>query len=110
MALATAVEGSLWPPQAITWSTEDGTLPDLTGATITGAIKDLSAGTTRAIAGTLAVTDGPAAQFQWTYDAADVVAGRYQVQFNAVLASGPTPARTFTDEWVVEPEILSEVT
>lgn len=103
MALAAAVAGGLRPAQIITWTREDGNAETLTGATITGTITNRSTDTTRAIAGTLTVTDGAAGQFRWDYAAGDVdTAGEYDVQFSAAFGSGATPARTFVARWTVE--------
>ena len=102
MALATAVKGGLRPSQLVTWTREDGDAEPLTGATITGTITDRATGTTRAIAGTLTVTDGAAGVFRWDYAAGDVAtAGHYDVQFSAAFATGQTPARTFVTRWQV---------
>ena len=97
------VQGGLRPAQSITWQREDGTAEDLTGATITGYIRNRSTGTERAIAGTLSVTDGPAGTFRWDFAAADVAdAGSFDVQFTATFSAGATPARTFISRWKVE--------
>jgi hypothetical protein len=102
MALADAVQGAIRPAQQITWSREDGTAEDLSGATLTGFIRSQRTGTTRAIAGTLALTTAASGIFTWTYAAADVVdAGNFDVQFVATFGSDPTPAKTFTTKWVV---------
>ena len=101
--LPNRVEGGVRPAQALTWKREDGSAEDLTGATLTGFIRNRSTGTTRAIAGPLTVTDGAAGAFRWDYAAADVVeAGRFDVQFTAAFAAGLTPARTFVEQWTVE--------
>jgi hypothetical protein len=108
MALANAVRGGLRPSQIVTWE-RDGTgiAEPLTGATLTGWIRDRSTGITRAIAGTLTVTDAAAGEFRWDYAAGDVVAsGQFDVQFNAAFGSGQTPARTFVTRWEVK-EALS---
>ncbi len=103
MALATAVKGGLRPSQVITWTREDGTAEPLTDATLSGWIRSRTTGETRAIAGTLTVTDGAAGQFRWDYVAADVQsAGAYDVQFNAAFPTGQTPARTFVQQWTVK--------
>lgn len=103
MALANAIAGATRPTQVITWTRADGTAEDLTGATITGNLYNTSDFTTRAIAGTLSVTDGAEGVFSWAYDAADVVtAGRYRVQFTAAFGSDPTPARTTIQTWIVD--------
>lgn len=101
MALAYAVQGALRPSQIITWTRSDDTAEVLTGATITGTIKN-DAGTVRAIAGTLTVTDGATGTFRWDYAAGDVAtAGIYTVQFTAAFGSSPTPARTLKAQWLV---------
>ena len=102
MALAAAVQGARRPAQAITWKREDGSAEDLTGATLTGHIRNRATGTTRAIAGPLTVTDGTAGVFRWDYAAADVAeAGRFDVQFVAAFTAGLSPARTFVAQWEV---------
>jgi hypothetical protein len=101
MALAAAVQGATRPSQVITWTRADGTAEDLTGATITGTIKD-SAGTVRAITGTLTVTTAASGVFTWAYSSADVATdGNYTVQFTAAFGGVPTPARTIKTPWVV---------
>jgi len=103
MALAAAVKGGRRPAQIVVWTRGDGTPELLTDATLTGFIRDRSTGTTRAIVGTLTVTDGAAGTFRWDYAAADVVAtGHYDVQFNAAFDSGQTPAKTFIERWEVK--------
>lgn len=103
MALATAVAGGLRPSQIVTWERSDGAPEPLTGATLTGTITNRATDTTRAIAGTLTVTDGAAGEFRWDYAAGDVdTAGEYDVQFNAAFSPGPSPARTFVARWKVE--------
>ena len=103
MALAHAVAGATRPSQVITWTRDDGTAEDLTGATITGKIRSLADGTTRDIAGTLSVTDAAAGEFTWAYAAADVATpGRFQVQFTAAFGTGATPARTDATNWEVK--------
>ena len=102
MALASAVQGGLRPAQIVTWTRDDDTPEPLTGATLTGTITDRATDTTRAIAGTLTVTDGAAGEFRWDYVAGDVdTAGEYDVQFSAAFGSGQTPARTFVARWKV---------
>ena len=100
MALADAVDGATRPSQTITWTRDDGTAEDLTGATITGTLKPRG-GTARAVAGDLSVSDAESGVFVWTYDDADVVEGLYEVQFQAAFGSDPTPAKTFVARWYV---------
>lgn len=101
MALADFVAGAMRPSQTITWARADGTPEDLTGATLSGVLRNRHTGASRAIAGTLEITAPAAGQFRWNYDAADVLAGAYDVQFTATFASGNTPARTFATTWHV---------
>lgn len=102
MALAQAIQDSLRPSQIITWTRGDGTAENLTGATITGKIRDNVTGEVRAIAGTLTLTDAPAGMFTWAYHADDVAdAGKFMVQFKAMFGDDPTPARTIASEWFV---------
>ena len=101
--LPNRVEGGVRPAQALTWKREDGSAEDLTGATLTGSIRNRATGTTRAIAGPLTVTDGAAGVFRWDYAAEDVAeAGRFDVQFDAAFTAGLSPARTFVEQWTVE--------
>jgi hypothetical protein len=101
MALADAVKGGRWPAQQITWEPEGGGVANLSGATLTGKIRD-SAGTTRAVAGTITVTNGPAGVFTWQYAAEDVAAaGLFDVQFTATWPDGLTPGKTFIASWTI---------
>lgn len=102
MALAAAVKGGRRPAQLITWTRDDGAAEDLTGATVTGIIRNRSTATARAIVGALTVTDATAGVFRWDYDTADVAdSGYFDVQFNAAFGSGLTPAKTFIARWEV---------
>jgi len=101
MALADAVQGSRWPAQQVTWTPEGGGGAVLTGAAITGKIRNAS-GQTRAVAGTITVTDGPGGVFTWQYAAEDVAeAGIFNVQFTATWPDGLTPGKTFIAPWIV---------
>jgi hypothetical protein len=100
--LPNRVEGGVRPAQALTWKREDGSAEDLTGATLTGSIRNRATGETRAITGPLTVTDGAAGVFRWDYAAEDVAeAGRFDVQFVAAFTAGLSPARTFVAQWEV---------
>ncbi len=102
MALAQAVKDSLRPTQIITWTRADGVAENLTGAALTGKIRDNATGVTRDIAGTLTVTDGADGVFTWAYHADDVAtAGKFMVQFKASFGDDPSPARTIASEWFV---------
>ena len=102
MALAQAIQDSLRPSQIITWTRGDNTPENLTGATLTGKIRDNATGTVRDIAGTLTVTAGANGVFTWAYHADDVAdAGRFMVQFKATFGDNPSPVRTIASEWFV---------
>jgi len=103
MALANMVKGATRPTQTITWTQEDGTAFILTGATITGVMLNKSTKVSRAIAGTLAVTDGANGVFTWAYHADDVAeSGHFLVQFTATYVAVPTVAKTRYALFVVE--------
>lgn len=103
MALATAVKGGLRPSQVITWTRADGQPETLTGATLTGHIRNRSTGATRAIAGVLSVTDDTGGAFRWDYATGDVAeAGKFYVQFTAAFLENPTPAKTFVAAWTIQ--------
>ena len=103
MALAAAVKGGRRPAQIVTWTRGDGAAEDLTGATLTGIIRNRSTAVGRAIVGTLTVTDATAGAFRWDYAAADVAdSGQFDVQFSAAYVSGQTPAKTFVTRWEVK--------
>lgn len=106
--LATVAQYSERPRVTVLWTHADGTTGEvLTGATISGYIKDLSSNVTRPIAGTFAITNAAAGVFTWMPDPADVAdVGAYQVQFEAVFGSEPTPARTIVYEWEVAESIV----
>lgn len=105
MALADAVQGGKRPSQTITWSDQDGTALDLTGATITARITR-PGGEAIAADGTFTLTDAENGQFRWDYGTNDVgTAGTFDVQFNAAFGSGTTPARTVPTRWKVHKAI-----
>jgi hypothetical protein len=101
MALQSAIEVAQHTGQAITWQRSDGTAHDLTGATLTGTIRDM-AGTERAIDGLLTITSAPDGQFTWAYGTNDVAAaGHYEVQFKATYGDGKFDL-SFIETWRVE--------
>lgn len=105
MALASAIQNAKRPSQVITWTRADGTAEDLSGATITGFIKN-SAGTVRAIDGTLTLTTPASGIFTWAYGDNDVAtSGSFTVQFNASFGSAPTPAKSTESSWYVYPAL-----
>jgi hypothetical protein len=107
-SLSTIAQGSERPVLTVIWCHADNTTgEDLTGATITGYIKNLDTGDVVEIQGTFAITDAANGVFTWTPDPADVAEdGAYQVQFSAVFGSEPTPARTAVFEWEIVESII----
>jgi hypothetical protein len=100
--LADAVQGACRPYQQIAWIRADGQSEDLTGATLSGVIRAVDDGRTRAITGLLAVLDGGNGVFVWEFSPEDVAqAGSFEVQFSAAFGISPTPARTFPIKWQV---------
>ena len=84
MALADGVVAARHIGQTITWTDEDGTVLDLTGATITGFVRPNHSGTVRAIDGVLVLSDAVNGVFTWAYGANDVSEyGDFEVQFVA---------------------------
>ena len=102
MALQNATEDAIHTAQTITWTRGDGTAQNLTGATITGTIRNARTGATQTIAGSLSLVTPASGIFTWTYAAADVAnAGEYQVQF-AASYGGQSDVSLWYD-WLVLP-------
>lgn len=74
----------------------------LTGSTMTGIIESIPGPnyTVRWISGTLAVSDGPNAQYTWTWNLTDTVAGDYIVQFIATIGANII-YKSFPEPWKV---------
>lgn len=102
MALASAIKGAKRPSQLITWSDDDGSVFDLTGATITARIRNQSSRTVVDSDGSFVITSAASGVFRWDYGTVDVsTAGSYEVQFTAAFGASPTPARTMLASWSV---------
>src|SRR3989304_2867247 len=101
MGLSNAVQGARYIPQQITWTDEDGTAVNLTGATLTGKLKNMATGGITSNDGTLAIGTAPAGIFSWTYGSLDGgTVGNFSVQFIATYA-GPLTEKTLTEPWRV---------
>lgn len=88
----------------ITWKDVDEVAVDLTGATITGEIKNMATGVETAITGTLALVTAASGIFSWARSAADVATvGDYLVRFVATY-SGPLDTKSFAAYWRVKDE------
>lgn len=100
MALANAIKGARHTAQRITWTDDDGTAVNLTGATLTGKIKHR--GVTRAIDGSLALVTAASGIFDWTYGATDVgTVGAMKVQIIATYGDS-SKDKTYISDWKVE--------
>ena len=101
MGLPRAIEGARYTGAQIIWSQDDGTVQNLSGATITGTIEDKD-GTSRSITGTLALVTPASGIFSWAYSVADVgTVGRFLVQFKADYG-GELYDLSYPEVWVVE--------
>lgn len=101
MGLANAIQDARHTPQRITWTDTDGDPVDLTGATLTGRIRNVNTGETADIDGDLDVVTAASGIFDWTYGADDVAeAGDYLVQFSATFAD-TTKDKTLHETWTV---------
>jgi hypothetical protein len=109
MALETAIEGGRHTAQSITFARADDATQNLTGATLSGTIKNIRTGVERAITGTLALGTPASGIFTWTYSAGDLVAGDYQVQFVATYGDA-TVDRSVWSNWTVQPAAASTST
>ena len=99
MALANAVEAARHTVQTITWTDDDGTGVNLTGATLTGKIRQ--GGAVRSIDGTLALVTAASGIFSWTYGALDVgTVGEAEVQFIATF-SDTTKDKSYIESWLI---------
>lgn len=88
MELASAIEGARHTAQQVTWTYDDGTTVNLTGATITGYKRDRRTGEVTALDGTLTITDAANGVFTWAYGENDVAEpGIYSVQFVATFGT-----------------------
>lgn len=103
MALSFAVEGARYIAQSITWTDEDGTAVDLTGAVLSGRIRNTATGVVTAIDGTLTPDADQATNpgvFTWAYGTNDVgTVGLFEVQFIATF--GSLTEKTLLEKWQV---------
>lgn len=101
MALASAVRGARYIAQQITWTDEDGTVVDLTGATLIGYKRSIRSRTVTPLDGTLTLVTPAAGVFSWAYGANDVgVTGFFEVQFIATFPGG-LKDKTMLEQWMV---------
>lgn len=107
MALAAAVQGARHTAQQITWTDDAGNAEDLTGATLTGYIKQ--SGAVRPIDGALDIVTAAAGVFTWTYGADDVATvGECNVQFVATFSDG-LQDKTLISVWHVYNALDDEI-
>lgn len=85
----------------ITWTDEDDVAIDLTGATLTGEIKNMVSGTEANVTGELVIVTAASGIFSWARSAADVATpGVYRVRFVATYL-GPLDTKSFAADWRV---------
>ena len=102
MSLPKALQGARNTGLKLTWTQDDGTVENLTGATLSGTMKDKD-GVVTAITGTLAIVTAASGIFSWAYSAADIATpGRYLVQFKATFTEYDL---TYPENWEVEEAI-----
>src|SRR5512139_468375 len=100
MALQPALKGARNTGQQITWTRTDGVAQNLTGATLSGRMKNIATGTAVAIDGVLSLVTAASGIFNWAYGAVDVgTAGVYEVQLKATYTLFDV---TFSELMVVE--------
>jgi len=95
--------GTTYLTMQVPWTDNNGEAVDLTGATLTGRIKNKTTGAARAIAGTLAQDGAVDNYLNWTMVAGDVTAGENIVTFTATIDG--KPFSTFQASWHVEAAI-----
>lgn len=105
--LPPVVKGARHTGQLLTWTDTNGAVHDLTGATITGRIRDVNnpSDSGRAITGALTVTDATNGKFTWAYSDVDVsTVGLFFVQFTATYIGGLKDI-SFSQTWAVRKAI-----
>lgn len=104
VTLPSVVVGDRKRTLTITWTDESNTAIDLTGATLTGELKNMATGVEAAITGTLAIVTAASGIFSWARSAADVAtAGTYRVRFVATY-TGPLDTKSFAANWQIKDE------
>lgn len=84
MSLPRAVQGARHTAVALVWADPMGTPQDLSGAELSGTLRNIETDETAAIDGDLTITDAAAGAFAYQYGPGDVAAaGTYEVQFTA---------------------------
>lgn len=98
------IQGVNHPTYVFTWKDENGDAVNLTGATITGRIKNTNTGTVASCAGTFALVTATSGIFSYVPHENDsaTVGKNYLIQFKATFGDG-TIDKTFTMPlWVEE--------
>jgi hypothetical protein len=105
MGLNRAIEGARHVGQDVYWVRGDSTIPDLTGATLTGTIKDRSGNERTIESSRLTVTDATGGRFTWTYNDPEVeIVGSFTVRFKATYGDGSYELSD-PETWIVEPAV-----
>lgn len=100
MALQDAVVAARHTGQQITWNDAQGNAKNLTGAIVSGRIRNKITGQARAIVGTLDLVTPASGIFSWEYATEDVAeSGDFLVQFVATF--GAANDKSFAQNWKV---------
>lgn len=101
--LPTVIQGALRPSLQLVWQRNgSNSVEDLTGATLSGIIRDRYSENLIDIVGSLTLIDGPSGVFRWDFDVLDVANdGDYSVEFMATWTTGRSPAKTFAANWTI---------
>lgn len=87
MSLSSAVQGARHTAQRITWTREDGSAQNLSGATLSARMVNVVSQNARDVDGTLTVVTAGSGIFDWEYGENDVAAaGVFRVQFVATYS------------------------
>jgi len=99
--LPPAVEGARKRTLTLTWKDTDDVAVDLTGATITGKLKNMNTGVIASMDGVLALVTAASGIFSWAFGVVDVgTVGFFKVQFIATYAD-TLKNKTFVADWEV---------
>lgn len=105
MTLIKLVYGTNHPTYTITWKDEANAVVDLTGATITGRLKNEATGDTYTLTGTFALVTASSGIFSYKPSSTDTtrtVSNKYSIQFTATFADSTTEKTFKSTCWIVE--------
>lgn len=101
MSISPWYVGQLLPTWTFTFTDDSNTVVNITGASLSLTIHNLTSNTTTTGAGAFVITDGTAGEAMYTLDPTDVTAtGNYTVQAVATISGKPLKADPIS--WVIE--------